>query len=75
MRTLLTKTELISKLENKKGELVVTDDQIGFNPKNSALYYFFKEEKGLMVTDYMYSQTDGSRKETFTRFWNFLQKL
>lgn len=75
MTTLLTKTELISKLENKKGELVITENQVGFNPKNSALYYYFKEEKGVMVTDYMYSQMDGSRKTSFTRFWNFVQKL
>jgi hypothetical protein len=74
MTTLLTKTELIEKLQNSNGNLVVTEDQIGFNPKNASLYYYFTEENGIMVTDYIYSQSTGLRTDSFTRFWNFVNK-
>jgi hypothetical protein len=75
MKTFSQKSELIEKLTNLKGHVVVIENQVGFSPKGSPLYYwFFEDTKGVMRTDYVWSQSNGKKSYSFTRFWNFLSK-
>lgn len=75
MKTFSQKSELIEKLKNLKGEVVVIENQVGFSPKGSPLYYWFVEDsEGIMRTHYIWSQSNGKKSYLSTRFWNFLYK-
>ncbi len=75
MSTFSQKSKLIESLTNLKGHLVVIENQVGFSPKGSPLYYWFIEDtKGVMRTNYVWSQTTGQKSYISRRFWNFLSK-
>ncbi len=75
MVTKLNKLELIEKLKDAKGELVVSGEQVGFSPKGSPVFYWFRESyNGTMNGDYIWSQSNGKKSYSFTRFFNFAKK-
>ena len=72
----LNKLELIEKLQIiKGGELSIKEEQIGFSPKGSSLFYWFKTTyNGNMQCDYIWSQSSGKKSYQFVRFFNFVTK-
>jgi hypothetical protein len=77
MKTLFNNSELKLVLQNIKGnEVVSLENQIGLRVGNSGVYYWFKESKsGLMESDYYWSQSNGKKSYTFSRFYNIMLKL